>query len=214
MECGVSGKYLCVSCVKKVGLSKPKCLYCRKASIDGNTHVKCIRKFGMDGLYCVFEYKGIVRKAILGLKYKYATEVVKELSNYLIYIIRKRDLRYPKKAVLTPIPLHILRENWRGFNQSELMGKYLSEVLGWDYSDDLIVRSKLKSPQTLLNINQRKENIKGVFKVNPNNMKKIQRYRCVVLFDDVYTTGSTMKEAASILKKVGVEKVYGLAIAG
>jgi ComF family protein len=128
--------------------------------------------------------------------------------------LRESDFVCPKNSILVPIPLHKFRKNWRGFNQSELIGKYLSAAMGWDYLEDLLIRSKYKTPQTVLKIGDRKKNIKGVFTLNPKYKRHIAEYQNLILFDDVYTTGSTMKEAASVVKKAGVEKVYGLVLAG
>ena len=80
--CGISGLYLCSSCIKKAPFTKTVCPYCYKPSIDGVTHIKCQKKFGLDGLVSIWEYGGVIKSAILATKYKYATLVGKELSDY------------------------------------------------------------------------------------------------------------------------------------
>jgi ComF family protein len=225
LNCKKSGGYVCSDCIQKVRKVKPTCAYCEKASIDGLTHAKCKRKFGLDGLISVWKYQGVVRKALLGLKYKFATAITEELTGYVARNIKENDFAFPKDLVLIPVPLHRFRKNWRGFNQVEEVGKLLCEKMGWNYDGDLLIRSKYKTPQTELKGKQRKTNVLGVFSLKTKNRKlKTLRVgdspesetenRQLILFDDVYTTGSTIKEAAKVLKRNGVKKVWGLTIAG
>ena len=79
LECGRQGKYLCRSCLDGVHAAKQKCPMCGKPSIDGFVHVKCKRKYGLDGLISIWRYEGVVRRALIKLKYNFALEVAKEL---------------------------------------------------------------------------------------------------------------------------------------
>lgn len=80
---------------------------------------------------------------------------------------------------------------------------------GWDFIPDLLVRKKDTKPQIELRGIQRVLNIKDVFLVNESC--KIPKK--VVIFDDVWTTGSTIKEAVKTLKEKGVDEVFALTIA-
>ena len=202
---------MCGNCIQKIKKVMPICAYCEKASIDGMTHAKCKRKLGLDGLISVWKYQGIARKALLGLKYKFATAITEELTGHITKNIKENDFAFPKDLVLIPVPLHRFRKNWRGFNQVEEIGKLLCEKMGWNYDGDLLIRSKYKTPQTELKGKQRKTNVRGVFTLNPKSY--LLPTKCqILLFDDVYTTGSTIKEAAKVLKRAGVKKVWGLTI--
>lgn len=208
LGCGKEGKYICSDCLVKVRLGKPICPYCEKASIDGFTHVKCAKKLGLDGLTAIWEYEGVVRKAILSLKYKYSTEVGKELTALFI-----RELLTGRNPVCTgtlvPIPLFWYRENTRGFNQSVEVGKAVAAQMGWKFSQDLLIRKKSTTPQVELSGDARRQNLKGVFALNPGSRSPDS----VLIFDDVFTTGSTLREAAKVLKRAGAQKVWGLTIA-
>ena len=71
--------------------------------------------------------------------------------------------------------------------------------------------SKLSSlSQSKLNKNKRKQNIKGAFKIL--NSEKIQG-KNILLFDDIYTTGSTVKECSKILTRAGAKRIGVLTIA-
>lgn len=112
LGCGNEGKYLCNPCLSKVGNAKLFCLECHKSSIDGATHAKCKRKRSIDFAYATWDYGGVVRKAILKLKYNFAYKIAEELAQEFVEKV-KRDVQIlPKNAILIPIPLYKLRENW------------------------------------------------------------------------------------------------------
>lgn len=213
LNCGREGKYLCENCLDKVPKLKTVCPYCEKASIDGMTHAKCVRVYGLDGLISVWDWEGVIRKAILALKYRYATEIASELSSCLVAELKDHYSYFVihNSSVLTPIPLHWYRDNFRGFNQSELIGKEIAKSLDWKFAPDLLIRKKFTTPQSTLKRQDRFPNIRGAFALFSRNSLFVIP-NSIVLFDDVFTTGSTLKEAASVLKRAGVKSVWGLTI--
>ncbi len=155
--------------------------------------------------------------AIGKLKYKFITDLAEDLFVLTKHFIRtKNQFKWLKRSfvkketILIPIPLYWQRENWRGFNQSKLLGEKLAKYFHWQFGDDVLIRQKATQAQVSLKANQRQENIKKAFKVAPDI--EIAKDLKVLLFDDVWTTGSTLKEAAKVLKKAGFKKVYGLTI--
>ncbi len=213
LGCGNDGSYVCVNCIKKMPKLKQICAACAKPSIDGATHVKCLKPWGMSGLVHLWPYGGVIRKAILGLKYKYATEIAKELSGYIVSEIKGGRVLLPRKTVLLPIPLHKRRENWRGFNQVEEIGKIVSDQVGWKFESDVLIRKELRTPQTKLKRDERKRNIVGAFAISTNKKQFMTKNQQLILFDDVYTTGSTLKEAVKVLRRSGSGEVFGFTIA-
>jgi competence protein ComFC len=199
--------------------AQPICAYCERASIDGLTHVRCQKKLGLDGLISIWEYEGVIRKAILALKYKYATEIGQLLRNLMVEQFQKdcttpcANFKYQisNLETLAPIPLHWHRQNVRGFNQSIEIGKSISEAMNWKFLPDLLIKKESTVSQVELKGDARRQNLKGVFALNPNCV--LGTVYSVLLFDDVFTTGSTLREAAKVLKRAGVEKVWGLTIA-
>ena len=214
LGCKRPGSYVCPDCVAKVRLAKPICPYCEKASIDGATHIKCQKKLGLDGLISIWEYEGVIRKAILSLKYKYSTEVGSELSKSLIQTIKNHNSLFMiyNSGVLVPVPIHWYRQNVRGFNQSVEVGRFVAKAMNWKFALDLLVKKQPTISQVELRGDRRRQNLKGVFALSPHDSLFIIP-NSVVLFDDIFTTGSTLREAAKVLKKAGVQKVWGLTIA-
>lgn len=208
LGCGREGMYLCNLCMQKIKRPVPVCPYCRHPSIDGATHSNCQKRLGLDGLSAIWEYEGITRKAILALKYKYATEISKEISEHLISSLS--DFVMPNVHFLTPIPVHWYRQNTRGFNQSLEIGRVVAVNMGYRFIPDLLIKKISTVPQAGLSGKARRKNMKGVFEINPT--PQLPGMSCL-LFDDVFTTGSTLFEATKVLKRSGVKKVWGLTIA-
>ncbi len=199
---------MCPECAHKTKFPRLTCPKCNNYSPDGVAHIRCRNTIGLDGRVSLWRHTGGVRKAITGLKYKYALEIAKELAGYATEKITEEKLFFPKNSVLVPIPLYWHRKNWRGFNQTEEIGKLIAEKLGWGFDKDLLARKASKKPQASLKREERIANIKGVFSLIKLPNKKVP----IILFDDVWTTGSTIREATKILKEEGVKRVNCLTL--
>lgn len=211
LECKKVRNYLCQECVKKVNSSFYSCPYCNKSSFEGKVHPKCRKKLGLDQLICLWKYEGVIRKAILVLKYKFASEISDELSDFFLKKISDRRINLGKNAIFISVPLYKKRQFFRGFNQSETIAKKVSEKLGFKFVPDLLIRTKNTHFQTNLTKKERLRNIKNAFEFN-NKYKFKDKSKTIVIFDDVWTTGATIKEMAKILKNKGVKNVIGLTI--
>ncbi len=107
-----------------------------------------------------------------------------------------------------PVPLQRWRENWRGFNQAEL----IANRLGKERVVKGLIRTKATSQQArLTNRVERAENLRGAFEVN--GAGRALAGKRVILVDDVFTSGVTMRECAKVLKKAGIKQVWGLVLA-
>ena len=186
LKCGKPDKYICEDCLKKVPPS-------------GCTNRET---------YSCFKYEGVIRKAIIALKYKYSTEIACELAE--VCVKNLYAVRFSLSATLVPVPLHWYRKNFRGFNQSEEVGKLVAKKMNWKFVPDLLIRTKLTIPQTQLSGSARRENLHGVFVLNPACILHSTYY---ILFDDVLTTGSTLLEASKVLRAGGITRVLCLTIA-
>jgi len=91
------------------------------------------------------------------------------------------------------IPLHGERQNWRGFNQAEEIGKYVCESMHWRLGSEILLRPKITKQQVGLHKPERERNMRGKFAVNPK--ARLDQNRTYIVFDDVATTGATLKEA-------------------
>lgn len=216
LGCGQWGQYFCSQCLNLVSLGKERiCPVCEKGSIGGLTHPRCLKPQNLDGLTAVFVYRGLIKKAIKQLKYKFVSDLANDLVELFLSFCGEDQafVHFCQKenVFLLPIPLHPRRKRWRGFNQAELLGEMIAANLNLPFEPDLLLRIKNTKPQTQLKGDKRKENIRGAFEISPNIL--VSQYPNILLFDDVWTTGATLKEAAKVLKRAGAEKVWGLTLA-
>lgn len=113
--------------------------------------------------------------------------------------------------MIIPIPLHPARYRNRGYNQAEVLAKELGKVLGILTEESILIRTQKTDPQKKLAPGKRRRNLSGAFSVMEKR-KNLLEGRKILLVDDIYTTGSTIDEAARVLKKAGAEKVFYLTI--
>ena len=117
-----------------------------------------------------------------------------------------------KYDYIIPVPLHKYRYRERGYNQAYLILKELSKLeKNIIIKNNIIKKTENIKPQSTLNKAERKDNIKGVYEII-NKENKIED-RKILIFDDVFTTGSTTNECSRVLKEHKAKKVGVLTIA-
>lgn len=216
--CGSWGSYFCARCQKNILQSELVCPICERAAIGGATHPLCRKRYGLDGLWSLGIYQDPLKRGIQQLKYRLVTDLASILVDLLIeYWARysahlldeiKKD---PNSWVVVPVPLHPRRQRWRGFNQAALLGKLLASKIGLQFSEAL-TRVKNTKPQVGLKGKARYQNIKNAFSIIENWKLKIENSN-ILLVDDVWTTGSTLKECAYVLKRGGAGKIWAITLA-
>lgn len=215
LGCGRTGSYFCSICLNLVLLKdEPICPECGRLSVGGLTHPGCRKAWGLDGLTSIFTYKGIMEKGIKKLKYRFITDIAADLVELFLSFCgeNKAFVNFcQNQPVLISVPLYPQRERWRGFNQAQLLGQMIAKNLGLKLAPDLLRRVKQTQPQVDLTKTQRRRNIANAFKISQHLNYSLPT--SVLLFDDVWTSGVTLREAGKILKRSGVGKVWGLTLA-
>jgi ComF family protein len=106
--------------------------------------------------------------------------------------------------LIVPVPLHVLKEREREFNQSLHLARHLSMGTGIPVCEDAIRRIEPTRVQATLSRDERMENVRKAFQPwNPDELKG----RRVVLVDDVLTTGATTSACARVLRRGGAAEV-------
>ena len=213
--CNTLGEYFCSDCcLKELVIPEPICPHCGYRSVFGQVHSGCRQKYGLDGLMTFFKYRGLVQKALKELKYRGVTDQVEELVQICVAAHSNGNGEiYPRldeSWILVPVPLYSRRLRQRGFNQTALIGEVLAKKLSWRFTDVLIRVKKTKPQSDLKSKQERHQNIQGAFGVK-NGVRL--RNKKIILLDDIWTSGSTLKECARVLKRKGVAKVWGLVLA-
>ncbi len=198
---------LCLECLKVLEYGEQICPECGEESAFGWTHEKCKKKGPMEGLIAIYAYQDEkVQKVISSIKFDFNQRLVPILVESLQFELGK------KFDMVVPVPLFFYRENWRGFNQAELIGEWVAK--GMDIECTKLLKRLRNTGQLSLFVekNKRNEAVAGAF-VAVEKLCEQARGKNVLLVDDVFTSGATMKECAKILKKVGVKTVWGLVLA-
>lgn len=160
-------------------------------------------------IYCVGEYRENIRKLILNFKFKESAY----LANTMVEIIskNKRFANYLKEYdYIIPVPMYITNKKIRGYNQTELLAKCINKKIGINYLKDIIIKVKKNEKQSSLNKANRIENVKNVYKLQNEHLIKNKK---ILILDDIYTTGSTIKECRKELLKSEAKKIDVLVIA-
>lgn len=152
-------------------------------------------------------YAGPLRDLILSYKFSGNFGRTKLLADMATQAFTAEDSTLPD--VIVPVPLHRKRLLWRGFNQATEISRTLSKKLNKPILTHGLARTRNTPPQTRLKLKERQANIKDAFTADASRIKN----KRVLLVDDVYTTGATLRECARTLNKAGAAGVDVLVLA-
>lgn len=218
--CRRLGNHLCKTCLAQVRYeSRYVCIVCKKANILGVTHQACKKRYGVDAHINILHYNPVLKRALSSVKYHGSRQAYASLLWVLEPELKKALDRWSdiglisnEKTAICPIPLHRARQRARGFNQSEDLARCCCAV----YQLPLIplLNRTTHTPQVakLPHDSSRRFVVKGAFSLAPSYDASTS-ISTVILIDDVVTTGATVEEAARVLKRAGVLRVYVLSLA-
>lgn len=197
--CGFCGKIdktgLCEKCEKNIN---DKMIY----GID-----KYKDKFFDEHIY-IMKYEDI-RGKILDYKFHDKSYLYKTFSKIILKSKKICDI-LKSYDIIIPVPIHKKRKNERGYNQSELIAKEITKNILEIKFFNIMKKVKNNPRQSSLNEKMRIMNVKNAYEIIDKEIIKNKR---IILFDDIYTTGSTVNECAKILKQNGAKYILVLSIA-
>jgi ComF family protein len=204
------GNKICTECVGKLKLlTPPWCLQCGKKLTHAGEYCEDCRRKKHKYIRgrALYEY-GSVKMSVYRLKYggraEYADFFGYEISRHLGDFIREVN-----PDALVPVPLHKKRMRKRGYNQAQLIAEAVGRYTDIPVRNKLLVRVKNTRPLKTLNPSERQNNLKKAFNISENDVK----LKTIIIIDDIYTTGSTIDEAAEALKESGVKDIYFITLA-
>ncbi len=177
----------------------------------GCSELNCIYdKHTYSQVISVFEYNDFSKKIITSFKFNDNFRLLKLFKSWLSYIISNVD--YSDITYIIHVPLHKTKLKIRGFNQSLILAKIASRILGINYKNNILVKIKNTENQSDLNKSLREKNLKEAFSVNLKYKKLIEDKK-VLLIDDIITTGSTANECSKTLLNNGAKEVRVISLA-
>jgi len=219
ISCNKQGFLICPDCLSLIRISEYIwCPYCSTETRVYSTSGLCQKhqNLKLDGIFSATSYQEkLVKKLITNLKYP---PYLKDLSHALAFLIVAHFkltentiiIRPGENFFIMPIPISKDKKKTRGYNQAELLANHLASYFKIRSDNDNLIKTKKTKSQVGLLKEERKQNLKGAFMLKtPNHIQG----KTIFLVDDVFTTGSTMFEAAKTLKQAGAQKVYGIVVA-
>jgi len=155
-------------------------------------------------------YQGGLRDLVHMLKYHQVRPAADVLGRMLSEVVASLEPAFgDARLLVVPVPLHRAKARRRGFSQSELIAQAALKLSPsrdrYALRGDGLERVRDTQPQTGLTRPQRRENVRGAFRVqHPEEVSG----REILLVDDVFATGTTVSECARILRRAGAARVW------
>lgn len=198
----------------------PRCLQCKKYGIvfceECFTKVPITPKIDTTILgiplfsLALYRKKSIIAKAIHTAKYQHTPKIFKQFGECISKNIPAEWKNTPSIVISTP--LHFLRQQLRGYNQSEYITQALIKNIPHWQAVKGLQRKKNTTQQAHLKRKDRIYNVRNAFIIN-NTMNIMSKNTPIVLVDDVISTGSTIKEMIQCLHKAGFFDIKAIVIA-
>jgi ComF family protein len=203
------GELICSNCLAKAfGFPQAFCSNCRGIIADGfQSCPQCPPDSGITVL-ALGQYVDPLKEIIHKFKYHGFSKLGVELANQIV----DKYLPVLEKAAIEgviPIPLDPYREKARGFNQAGVLSDIIRKRLNLSPADGILAKIRRTKDQTKLDTLQREANMAGCFRVVDERLKD----KKILVVDDVFTTGATLREAIRTLKESGIEPVLAAVVA-
>lgn len=210
LEFFFSTRAQCLGCGDEQGCDCPflcsECLALLKPSYVSASREEW-RRSGLSSVRFVYYYGRPIRGLIRAFKFRGVKILAKNMAQDMNELLTLRG--HADADVIIPVPLHPTRLRNRGYNQSEVLARALSEKCGIPVRTDILRRIRKTRQQSKLSHAKRRNNLKNAF-VAVQNISGLR----VLLLDDVITTGSTVCACAEALRAAGAADVHAISIAG
>ena len=210
--CGnvIDNAYLCPECRKGYLLQKYVQYEPREEYLAGQAEPEACDV--LKSVLVLYKYEGILKDALHEIKFNSNTALLPLLREEAEAALPAAKLRWlGQYDVITCIPTSPERRARRGFDLPEEIFTPLLEQRSGEFHAGVLARVRSTAPLFELAPLERRSELAGCFALGPGAQRLLAGKR-VLLCDDIYTTGSTMAEAASVLLGAGASEVHGLAL--
>ncbi len=211
----VGGHNVCGACWPKLQfVTKPQCSCCGLPFGfdlgDAALCAKCIEHPPQfESARAALKYDDHSKQMILGFKHGDKMHLRMVLAKWMM--VAGKDV-LQGADILAAVPLHWTRLLKRKYNQAGLLSSELARLTGIAGRADLLLRCRRTTPHEQMTRAEREKNVRAAFELNPKYSAEIAG-RCVVVVDDVMTTGATVNECAKTLLSAGAGAVRVLTAA-
>lgn len=207
VTCKEFGAYICPACRPLMMLAgPPRCGVCWTPEGERICETCRHRRPAFAGARSAFVYDGPARDAVLALKFEGVAAIARAMAVPMAECLVEWGVGV---SAIVPVPLAGSRKRSRGYNQSELLAREISGLIGLPVGNDALVRSRSTSPQVRqADWEARRDNVAGAFAAGRSQLKG-----AIALIDDVITTGATLDACARVLLAAGSGPVFALTFA-
>jgi ComF family protein len=208
-----SARDLCAACAADLVHNRSACARCalplpQPAALCG----ECLkREPAFDATFAPFLYGHPLDLLMTRLKFGRSLAAGRVLGELWIAAWRERLADGTLAALpeaIVPVPLHGARLRERGYNQALELARPLAREFHIALAPGLLARTRATAAQSDLDALARRKNLRGAFEVDKSVLvDKAALPRHIALLDDVMTTGTTLREAARVLKRAGAARV-------
>ena len=208
-----TGRMLHKSCARKIRyVTGASCMKCGKPLPSSEKEreycTDCRRvRHVFDRGYSVFDYR-----SISGSIYKFKYMGRQEYARFYGAAVKRhlgKELQKLGIDAIIPVPMYKAKEIKRGYNQADIFAEMVGRELEIPVYKNVIKRNKNTLPMKKLDVRGRRNNLKKAFNIARNDVK----FKCILIIDDIYTTGSTIDEIAHEFRTAGVSRIYFLTLA-
>jgi len=185
------------------------CMYCKESVLDDVINYSQNIDVGekLVNHYAMIRYTNSLKFLLHKLKFSHDVRVVNILVDIMCIWWQNNSSNFKDVELILPVPIHPKRYRLRGFNQNEVVIKEFAKRININYSFENLSREKYTKAQSESTKAERQSQIKGVF-----CMKKKLVAEHIVLFDDIFTTGATLKELYQAIDKDDKSKVKEISL--
>lgn len=216
---------LCNECMEAGSwIGERRCAKCGRPLADNDPGERCFACSGRDrgdeghsfdkGHACA-GYGTVEQAVIFAFKYGSRSDIGSTLGEILYDRMASEygeDALAGMYDLVVPVPVYSAKKKKRGFNHAGLMAESFAERAGLRCDTGMIIRTRDTAPMKGLGPEERRANIRGSFEIRERKRHLIPGRR-ILIIDDIFTTGSTIDEIASLLKEGRVNE-KGESIAG
>lgn len=193
-----SGQVFCQDCSRRLSA-------CRRSS-------SILQVAELPPLYSWGHYEGALKQGLSRLKYDRRDRVAEPFGQWLAQLWLDAGPLENRHPVVVPIPLHTERQQQRGYNQAERIAYHFCQVIGMPLRSQGLARIQSTDAQYGLSRAERYRNLRNAFRVGIDLQKHPNPTR-IILVDDIFTTGATLKSATETLHQGGFQVVALLTVA-
>lgn len=195
------GEYFCDFCYEMLPQTGRDNL-CRKCGLDEKSCNCKYNVYYFDGCVAPFYTTDTAKEAMYKYKFNKNERIAGFFAEKMVTAV-KQSFNGINFDLVTYVPMTEREKIKRGYNQSEILARKISKIMDKPFAKGLIKCNEKKEKQHNLNYKERLKNVAGVYFCKENLSGK-----CILLVDDIKTTGATLSECSKQLLKCGASSVY------